>query len=51
MMRSTVCENIELKLDKKVPSNSFCSVSRYADVELPWTSRVNKRIRFYKEES
>lgn len=35
MMRSTVSENIKLKLDKKVPFNSFCSVSRYADVELP----------------
>jgi hypothetical protein len=30
MMRSTVSENIKLKLDKKVPSNSFCSVSRYS---------------------
>lgn len=46
MMRSTIIEIIELKLDKKVPFNSFCSVSKYADVELPWTGRVNKRIRF-----
>lgn len=46
MMRSTISENIGLKLDKIVHSNSFCSVSRYADVELPWTGRVNKRIRF-----
>jgi len=46
MMRSTVSENIELKLDKKVPSNSFCSVSRYADVELPWTGRVTIMNRF-----
>ncbi len=48
MMRSTVCENIELKLDKKVPSNSFCSVSRYADVEQPWTGRENIMNRFWR---
>lgn len=35
MMRSTVIEIIEIKLDRIVHSNSFCSVSRYADVELP----------------